>query len=100
MMHRGEGIEILCKVYFYVLWWVVLYIILGLVSRLFNDQTECLQACLSIASYIAAKSPIAVQGTKINLNYSRDHTIAESLEYMVSWNMVNYENKKSTKEET
>ena len=32
---------------------------------------------------IASKSPIAIQGTKENLNYSRDHTVSEGLYYMV-----------------
>jgi hypothetical protein len=36
-----------------------------------------------MATLIATKSPVAVQGTKANLNYSRDHTVDESLEYVV-----------------
>lgn len=42
-----------------------------------------MDAALELAQVIAEKSPVAVQGTKINLNYSRDHTSDESLEYMV-----------------
>ena len=38
---------------------------------------------LKQAERIAALSPVAVQGTKVNLNYSKDHTTDESLEYMV-----------------
>ena len=41
-------------------------------------------AAIKLASFIAAKSPVAVQGSKVNLNYSRDHTVDESLDYMVS----------------
>uniref|UniRef100_A0A8C7HG57 Enoyl CoA hydratase 1, peroxisomal n=1 Tax=Oncorhynchus kisutch TaxID=8019 RepID=A0A8C7HG57_ONCKI len=32
-------------------------------------------------------SPVAVQGTKVNLIYSRDHSVAEGLNYMATWNM-------------
>lgn len=39
---------------------------------------------LEMAGEIAGRSPIAVQGTKINLIYSRDHSVAEGLDYMVT----------------
>ncbi|XP_056227111.1 delta(3,5)-Delta(2,4)-dienoyl-CoA isomerase, mitochondrial-like [Seriola aureovittata] len=42
---------------------------------------------LEMADEIAARSPIAVQGTKINLIYARDHSVAEGLDYMATWNM-------------
>ena len=45
-----------------------------------------MSAAIKMATTIASKSPIAVQGTKININYSRDHTVDESLEHMVSFN--------------
>ena len=38
---------------------------------------------LEMAGEIAGRSPVAVQGTKINLIYSRDHSVAEGLDYMV-----------------
>jgi len=38
---------------------------------------------LQMAGEIAGRSPVAVQGTKINLIYSRDHSVAEGLDYMV-----------------
>jgi len=38
---------------------------------------------VELAAGIAKKSPVAVQGTKLNLVYSRDHTVDESLEYQV-----------------
>lgn len=59
----------------------------GLVSRIFPDQEVLLEAALALAAEIASKSPVAVQGTKINLLYSRDHSVAEGLNYMKSWNM-------------
>ena len=39
---------------------------------------------LRLAETIASKSPIAVQVAKLTLNYSRDHTVDESLDYVVS----------------
>lgn len=38
---------------------------------------------LAMAGEIAGRSPVAVQGTKINLIYSRDHSVAEGLHNMV-----------------
>jgi enoyl-CoA hydratase/carnithine racemase len=35
---------------------------------------------------IAALSPVAIQGTKAALNYSREHGIARGLEYQAAWN--------------
>uniref|UniRef100_A0A1I7ZT94 Delta(3,5)-Delta(2,4)-dienoyl-CoA isomerase, mitochondrial n=1 Tax=Steinernema glaseri TaxID=37863 RepID=A0A1I7ZT94_9BILA len=58
----------------------------GLLSRVFESPEECLQASLKLASELSKKSPVAVQGTKVNLNYSRDHTVKESLEYIALWN--------------
>lgn len=38
---------------------------------------------LNVAKQIAAKSPVAVQTSKLSLNYSRDHTVEESLDHIV-----------------
>ncbi|KAF6077346.1 enoyl-CoA hydratase 1 [Phyllostomus discolor] len=59
----------------------------GLVSRVFPDKDVMLEAAFALAAEISSKSPVAVQGTKINLLYSRDHSVAEGLNYMTSWNM-------------
>jgi len=58
----------------------------GFVSRVFPDKTSMMEASFALARTIAELSPLAVQGTKVNLNYSRDHTTDESLEYMARWN--------------
>lgn len=42
-----------------------------------------LDAAFALAAEIASKSPVAVQGTKVNLVYSRDHSVDEGLKYMV-----------------
>ncbi|XP_077888236.1 delta(3,5)-Delta(2,4)-dienoyl-CoA isomerase, mitochondrial isoform X2 [Ictidomys tridecemlineatus] len=59
----------------------------GLVSRMFPDKELMLDSALALAAEIASKSPVAVQSTKINLLYSRDHPVAEGLNYMATWNM-------------
>nr|XP_024433391.1 delta(3,5)-Delta(2,4)-dienoyl-CoA isomerase, mitochondrial isoform X3 [Desmodus rotundus] len=59
----------------------------GLVSRVFPDKEVMLEAAFALAAEISSKSPVAVQGTKVNLLYSRDHSVAEGLNYMTSWNM-------------
>ncbi|KAG5837338.1 delta(3,5)-Delta(2,4)-dienoyl-CoA isomerase, mitochondrial [Anguilla anguilla] len=59
----------------------------GLVSRVFPDKESMMAGALELAAEIAARSPVAVQGTKINLVYSRDHSVSESLDYMATWNM-------------
>lgn len=61
---------------------------MGLVSRVFPDKETMINGTLDIASLIASKSPIAVQGTKVNLIYSRDHSVPESLQYIANWNQV------------
>lgn len=57
----------------------------GLVNRVFADQTELLAGVMEIATQIAAHSPLAVAGSKAMLNYARDHSVADSLQYMATW---------------
>lgn len=52
-------------------------------SRVFADKEAMMAGALEMAGEIAGRSPVAVQGTKINLVYSRDHSVAEGLDYMV-----------------
>ena len=40
-------------------------------------------AAIDLADHLAQMSPVAVQGTKVNMNYSRDHSVDEGLEYIV-----------------
>ena len=60
----------------------------GLVSRLYENKEEMMKSAVELAKNIAAKSPVAVQGTKVNLNYSREHSVQEGLRNMVTWNMA------------
>ncbi|XP_044752743.1 delta(3,5)-Delta(2,4)-dienoyl-CoA isomerase, mitochondrial [Coccinella septempunctata] len=61
---------------------------IGLVSRVFPDKESMMQGVLSIAEVIASKSPVAVQLTKENLVYSRDHTVQEGLDHIASLNQM------------
>ena len=83
-----------------------------MVSRVFETPEETLKAALALAEEIGQKSPIAVQvpyticlsyvsqtdsilvsyrnpppqGSKLHLNYGRDHSVDESLDYIRVWN--------------
>ena len=59
---------------------------IGLVNRVYPDQESLLAGVLEIAQEIAAKSPIAVTGTKAMISYMRDHTVNDGLEYVATWN--------------
>ena len=59
----------------------------GLVSRSFTAKEAMMAEALSLAKTIASKSPVATLGIKEFLNYSRDHSVSDSLEYAITWNM-------------
>ncbi len=50
----------------------------GFVSRVLPDKAAAVADALALAAALAAKSPVAVQGTKELLNHGRDHPVAES----------------------
>ncbi|PWY87440.1 enoyl-CoA hydratase/isomerase family protein [Aspergillus heteromorphus CBS 117.55] len=58
----------------------------GFVSRVYGTKGEAVKGALELAGLMASKSPVAVQGTKELLNYSRDHTVEEGLRYTTVWN--------------
>jgi delta(3,5)-delta(2,4)-dienoyl-CoA isomerase len=58
----------------------------GLVSRVYADKKEAVSEALKLAELIASKSPVAVVGTKEIINYSRERTIADGLNYTAVWN--------------
>ena len=59
---------------------------IGLVNRVYPDVSALRVAALSCAQQIAARSPLAVRGCKQVLNFSRDHSVADGLEYVATWN--------------
>lgn len=59
---------------------------MGLVNRTYVDHEALLVGVMALAHEIAAKSPVAVRGTKEMLRYMRDHRIDDGLEYIATWN--------------
>jgi len=57
----------------------------GLVNQVFPTHEELVAGVLEIASEIASKSPLAVWGTKEMLLYSRDHSVADGLNHIATW---------------
>ncbi|HLV78342.1 MAG TPA: crotonase/enoyl-CoA hydratase family protein [Marinobacter sp.] len=58
---------------------------LGFVNTVYDTQEALLDGVMAIASQIAANSPLAVAGCKEMINYSRDHSVEDSLRYMATW---------------
>ena len=58
---------------------------LGLVNELFPTQAAMLEHVMGIAKEIAEKSPLAVYGSKVMINYARDHSVADGLDYIATW---------------
>jgi enoyl-CoA hydratase len=59
---------------------------IGLVNRVFDTREAMVAHALETAREIAARSPLAVAGSKRMLNYARDHTTADALDYVATWN--------------
>jgi enoyl-CoA hydratase len=57
----------------------------GLVNEVYPTQDTMLARVLEIAREIADKSPLAIWGTKQMLNYARDHSVEDGLEYVATW---------------
>ena len=58
----------------------------GLVNRVYPDQEAMLDGVMSIAREITSKAPIAVYGSKRMINYARDHSTEDALDYISIWN--------------
>jgi len=57
----------------------------GLVNAVFADHSAMLEHVFAVARDIADKSPLAVHGSKVMINYARDHSIADALDYIATW---------------
>jgi enoyl-CoA hydratase len=57
----------------------------GLVNELFDDHDALVAGTLERAAQIAAKSPLAIWGSKEMITYSRDHSVADGLNYIATW---------------
>ena len=58
----------------------------GLINYIYDTQEEMIKNAFGIAEKLANKSPLAMWGTKEVLNYSRDHTVEEGLNFVSLWN--------------
>jgi len=59
---------------------------IGLVNRVFESREALYAGVREIAATIAAKSPLSIRGTKEMITYARDHSVADSLNYIATWN--------------
>ena len=57
----------------------------GFVNACYPNAEAMLRGVMEIAAQIAQQSPLAVCGTKEMLNFSRDHSVEDSLRYMATW---------------
>ena len=57
----------------------------GLVQQVYADPNALVAGVLETAREIAAKSPLAIWGTKVAMNYARDHTVEDSLDQIATW---------------
>jgi len=58
---------------------------MGFVNAVYPDQESLIAGVLEVAKSIAKNSPLAVTGCKEMINYSRDHSVEDSLKYMATW---------------
>ncbi|MCB0503159.1 MAG: crotonase/enoyl-CoA hydratase family protein [Bacteroidetes bacterium] len=58
----------------------------GLVNAVYATKEEMMHSVTEIAKTIASKSPLSIRGSKEMLQYSRDHSVADGLNYIATWN--------------
>ena len=57
----------------------------GLVGEVYETQDVMMNAINKLAKEIASKSPVAIYGLKAVMNYSRDHSVNDSLDFNALW---------------
>jgi enoyl-CoA hydratase len=63
----------------------------GFVNAVYPDHDTMMAAVMDVAAEIAAKSPMAVWGTKQTMHYTRDHSVADGLEFIANWNAAMFD---------
>jgi enoyl-CoA hydratase len=58
----------------------------GLVNDVYPDHASMMEAVMATAAEIAGKSPLAILGTKYTMAYAREHSVADGLEHIATWN--------------
>ena len=64
---------------------------MGLVNQVFDSHEALIEGVMSIAAEIASKAPLAVYGCKRMINYARDHTTQDGLDYVAIWNASHFQ---------
>jgi enoyl-CoA hydratase len=59
---------------------------LGLVNEVFESQETLADEVQKIAKNISKKSPLVTRVIKKQINYARDHSVRDSLEFHATWN--------------
>jgi enoyl-CoA hydratase len=59
---------------------------IGLVNRCYPNGEALRDGVGEIARAVAAKSPLSIRGAKEMITYTRDHSIADGLNYVATWN--------------
>ena len=57
-----------------------------LVNRCYENAEALRTGVFEIACAIASKSPLAIRGAKEMITYTRDHSVADGLNYIATWN--------------
>ena len=57
----------------------------GLVNEVYDDHESLLDGVHEVARTIASRSPLAIYGSKQMITYARDHSTADSLDHMATW---------------
>ncbi|NWH07371.1 MAG: crotonase/enoyl-CoA hydratase family protein [Alphaproteobacteria bacterium] len=58
---------------------------IGLVNEVYEDHAALMKGVMETAREIASRSPLAVYGSKVMINYARDHAVKDSLDYIATW---------------
>ena len=59
---------------------------IGLVNEVYETHEALMDGVMGVARQIAEHAPLAVTGAKRLINYSRDHSTADALDYISVWN--------------
>jgi len=57
-----------------------------LVNRVFDSREALQKGVHELAASIAAKAPLSIRGVKEMITYARDHSVADGLNYVATWN--------------
>ena len=58
----------------------------GMINAVHPDAAAVRDAALEMAVIIASKSPLAIAGIKKSVTFARDHSVADGLDQIATWN--------------